>query len=329
MQMLVAILSAGGIALLGYVLIVTGNDTAGPGVFSLWPAFLWWQLHEYIRRMLYTRGRIFEATVNSILSNLSRIILMLWWIRYGTLSGSAGISAIAFGSLIALIPGLWQTRVYFSLRIKEIKQHWLLNWEYGRWVMGGAIANWVAVEFYPVLTAGMISFAAAGAYRALQNLVAPIHLLLRAIDTFLTPRSAKVYAQDGYAGLQRNLKLTYYFAGLPIMALLGIALIFRKQLLSLLYGDIYLEYSSAMVGMVIFYGLWFIYWPLQSVLKAAKISQPIFLANLAAIAAMFTLGLWMITRWGVYGTIAGQALNAAIVSIILWLSWQIALRHSK
>lgn len=329
MQMLVAILSAGGIALLGHILIVTGNDTAGPGVFSLWPAFLWWQLHEYIRRMLYTRGRIFEATVNSILSNLSRIILMLWWIRYGTLSGSAGISAIAFGSLIALIPGLWQTRVYFSLRIKEIKKHWLLNWEYGRWVMGGAIANWVAVEFYPVLTAGMISFAAAGAYRALQNLVAPIHLLLRAIDTFLTPRSAKVYAQDGYAGLQRNLKLTYYFAGLPIMALLGIALIFRKQLLSLLYGDIYLEYSSAMVGMVIFYGLWFIYWPLQSVLKAAKISRPIFLANLAAIAAMFTLGLWMITRWGVYGTIAGQALNAAIVSIILWLSWQIALRHSK
>jgi len=49
------------------------------------------------------------------------------------------------------------------------------------------VANWLSVEFYPVLTAGMISFAAAGAYRALQNLVAPIHLLLRAIDTFFTP----------------------------------------------------------------------------------------------------------------------------------------------
>lgn len=329
MQALMAILAASGIALLGWIMIATGNDTAGPGIFSLWPAFLWWQLHEYVRRMLYTRSRILEATINSILANISRIVIMLWWIKNGRLSGTAGISAIALGSLIALLPGLWQTRTYFTLQFKEIKQHWLKNWEYGRWVMGGAIANWIAVEFYPILTAGMISFAAAGAYRALQNLVAPIHLLLRAIDTFLTPRAARAFHHTGFPGLQRSLKLTYWFAGLPIFALLGVALIFPKQLLFLLYGDAYLEYSSAMILMVIFYAIWFIYWPLQSTLKAAKLSRPIFAANLAAIIAMFTVGLWMITRWGLYGTIAGQALNAAIVSIILWVSWYATLKQSK
>ncbi len=250
------------------------------------------------RRMLYTRSRILEATINSILANISRLIFMLWWIRNGTLSGPAGISAIALGSLIALLPGIWQTRQYLTLRSKDIKEHWLRNWEYGRWVMGGAIANWVAVEFYPVLTAGMISFAAAGAYRALQNLVAPIHLLLRAIDTFLTPRAAKAFYQSGFSGLQRSLKLTYWFAGVPILSLLGIAIIFPKPLLSLLYGDTYLEYSSAMIIMAVFYALWFLYWPLQSVLKAAKLSRPIFLANLTAILAMFTIGLWMITALG-------------------------------
>lgn len=328
-QTLMAFFSASGIALLGWMLIATGNDTAGPGIFSLWPAFLWWQLHEYFRRMLYTRSRILEATINSILANISRLIFMLWWIRNGTLSGPAGISAIALGSLIALLPGLWQTRQYLTLRSKDIKEHWLRNWEYGRWVMGGAIANWVAVEFYPVLTAGMISFAAAGAYRALQNLVAPIHLLLRAIDTFLTPRAAKAFYQSGFSGLQRSLKLTYWFAGVPILSLLGIAIIFPKPLLSLLYGDTYLEYSSAMIIMAVFYALWFLYWPLQSVLKAAKLSRPIFLANLTAILAMFTIGLWMIMRWGVYGTIAGQGLNAAIVSLVLWASWRAAIKHSN
>jgi O-antigen/teichoic acid export membrane protein len=84
-----------------------------------------------------------------------------------------------------------------------------------------------------------------------------------------------------------------------------------------------------MILMVIFYAIWFIYWPLQSTLKAAKLSRPIFAANLAAIIAMFTVGLWMITRWGLYGTIAGQALNAAIVSIILWVSWYATLKQSK
>ena len=59
--------------------------------------------------------------------------------------------------------------------------------------MGGSLANWIASELYPLLAAGLISFAAAGAYRALQNLVAPVHVLLRATDTFFTPRAAKVY----------------------------------------------------------------------------------------------------------------------------------------
>lgn len=327
LQGLMAVMSAGGIALIGWILLATGNDTAGPGILSLWPAFLWWQLHEYIRRMLYTRGRIFEAAINSIFANLSRILILIWWIGKGTIQGTDGITAIALGSFIAIIPGLWQTRVYFTTQFKNIRSDWLKNWEYGRWLIGGAIANWIAIEFYPVLTAGMISFAAAGAYRALQNLVAPIHLLLRAIDTFLTPRASRSYYQNGFPGLQRSLKLIYSFSSLPILALLSIVIIFPKQLLSLLYGETYLEYSLALVLMAAFYALWFLYWPLQSVLKAAKLSRAIFLANLAAIAAMFTIGLWMISYWGVYGTIAGQALNAAIVAVILWTTWFLAMRH--
>ena len=73
--------------------------------------------------------------------------------------------------------------------------------------------------------------------------------------------------------------------------------------------------------MSLFYALMYAYWPLQTALKAAHISRPIFIANLAAIIAMFTIGIWMIHRWGVYGTIGGQALNALIVLLILATSW--------
>jgi hypothetical protein len=36
---------------------------------------------------------------------------------------------------------------------------------------------------------------------------------------------------------------------------------------------------------------------------------------------MFTLGVWAIHQWGVFGAIGGQALNALIVSVGLWGSW--------
>lgn len=320
-QAAIAVASALFMAVGGWILTSLGNDTAGPTVFALWFSFLFWQLQEYIRRMLYTRGDVFNAVLNTLISNAIRIAIMLWWASQGRLSGIGGLDAIAWGSLAALLPGLWFTRAFWTLRFDHLVHTWKRNWGFGRWVLGGTLANWVAVEFYPVLTAGLISFAAAGAYRAMQNLVAPIHLLLRAIDTALTPRAARVFEQGGSKALQRILRLTYLLAGIPILGLLALAVIFPAPLLRLLYGETYLAYSPGMVLMAIFYALWYAYWPLQTAFKAMRQSRPIFIANLTAIVLMFTVGIWMIVRWGVYGTIAGQALNSLAVGVILWSVW--------
>lgn len=321
LQVGLALLTSAAAALLGWGLILTGNDTAGPAVFSLWFSFLWWQLQEYIRRMLYTRGAVLAAVVNTLLASGLRLGLMLWWARQGRLNGIAGLDAIAWGALGALLPGLWFTRGYWRAGFTGLKETLGKNWGFGRWVMGGVLANWVAVEFYPVLTAGMISFAAAGAYRALQNIVAPIHLLLRAADTYLTPRAAHLYEQGGRPALQRMLITVYSLVGAPVLFFLTAALLFPGPLLRLLYGETYVEYQAGMVLMALFYAFLYVSWPLQTAFKAARRSRPIFIANLAAMGCMFTLGIWMILRWGVYGTIAGQALNALVVGLVLWGAW--------
>jgi O-antigen/teichoic acid export membrane protein len=320
-QLLLALAASITAVIGGWVLTRMGNDIAGPALYSLWFVFLFWQLQEHLRRVLYTRGDVLNAVINTTLANGIRLGVLLWWAVRGELTGIGGLHAIAWGSLAALVPGLWQTRSYWTADFANLIETWRKNWDFGRWILGGTIANWVSIEFYPVLTAGMISFAAAGAYRALQNLVAPIHMLLRATDTFLTPRAARLYSTNGKIALIHNLRLTYLIAGIPILCFLSIAILFPIPLLRLLYGETYVSYSSGMVLMAIFYALWFAYWPLQTALKAARLSRPIFIANLAATIAMFTVGIWMIYQWGVYGTIAGQALNALIVGLILWTAW--------
>jgi len=328
-QVILAVLSAVSAAVLGILLIRTGNDVAGPTIFALWHNFLWWQLQEYVRRVLYTRGAVRSAVINTLIANSVRLGLMFYWLSKDQLTGVSGLDAIAWGSLVALIPGLWQTRSYWTSAFDPILATLKKNWHFGKWIMGGVLANWVSLEFYPVLTAGMVSFAAAGAYRAIQNLVAPIHMLLRAIDTFLTPRAAKTYQGTGMPGLARMLRLAYLLTGVPVLVILGIAVLFPKQILEFLYGSTYLEYSNAVVLMAIFYALLFAYWPLQAAFKAIHLSRPIFIANGAAILVMFTLGIWTILEWGVYGTILGQILNALVVAAILWITWLSVLQQSK
>ncbi len=320
-QIALAILSAAAVAVCGWILIEMGNDTAGPTLFILWLPFLWWQLQEYLRRMLYTRGKVRSAVITSIISNGARLALMIYLANEGRLTGISGLEAIAWGALVAIFPSLWFTRVYWTRQIADLKETWRQNWSFGRWLLGSFLANWAVVEFYPVLTAGLISFAAAGAYRALQNLVAPIHLLLRAIDTFLTPRAAKLYEQNGPQALTHTLRSIYLAIGLPVLFTLVIALVFPDELLSLIYGDTYQEYSNGVILMALFYALMFAYWPLQSIFKAAQLSRPIFIANILAILSMFTIGIWAILSWGVYGTIIGQGVNALVINIVLWGYW--------
>jgi O-antigen/teichoic acid export membrane protein len=312
----------------GWLLTVTGNDTAGPAVFALWFAVLGWQLQEFCRRVLYTRGRVGNAVVNSILANTVRLGLLVLMGVQGRLSGVNALLAIGWGSFAALIPGMWATRSYWTRRMLSLGYTFKNNWVFGRWVLGGSVASWISVEFYPILTAGMVSFAAAGAYRALQNLVAPIHLLLRAIDTFFTPRAARLFEQAGRTGVGRALRLIYLATALPMLGILAVAILFRLQLLQLLYGDTYLEYSQGIVLMVVFYALLYAYGPLQSAFKAMRVSRPIFIANIVAMIAMFTFGILAILRWGVYGTLGGQVLNALLVNLILWSSWMRAKKSS-
>ncbi|HBX69843.1 MAG TPA: hypothetical protein DEH25_10825 [Chloroflexi bacterium] len=321
-QLWLALGSAALAALAGWLLTAAGNDVAGPTVLALWFILLTWQLQEFLRRVFYTRNRVLASLVISALSDAVRLGLLWHWSAQNALSGTAGLDAIAWGGLVGSLLGLWLARQYWNFAKIHLWQTFQQNWKFGSWIMGSSIANWVASELYPLLAAGIISFAAAGAYRALQNLVAPVHVLLRATDTYFTPRASKIYIESNFKGLGRMLKIIYLVSGLPIMGLLIIASLFPEPLLRLLYGETYVAYSGGLFLMALYYALWYAYWPLQMAFKAVRITRPIFIANLAAIVCMFTIGVWAIHQWDVFGAVAGQALNALVIAVVLWVAWR-------
>ena len=78
--------------------------------------------------------------------------------------------AMGLGSLVGSLLGIWFARDYFTREVQDIYQTWRENWRFGRWILGASLAEWVVVDFYPIIIAGAISFAATGAYQTLQNL---------------------------------------------------------------------------------------------------------------------------------------------------------------
>ena len=327
-QMVLAGLTAASAALLGWILTLRGNNILGPTIFVLWLAFFTWQIQEFFRRTFYTRGDVHNALWISLTANVLRLGLMILLAKLRDISGLTGLWAIGWGSALASVVGLWLTRGYFTRQMDHPWPLWRENWRFGRWILGASLADWVVVDLYPILMAGLISFAATGVYQTLQNLVAPIHVLLRAMDTFVTPIMAKSYDQQGLEKFKRNLRDVYWIAGIPVIGLLVLVLIFTPQLLNLLKGDTYLPYADGIVVMALYYFFIYLNRPLQMAFRAIRKGQQVFLANLLAMASMFTVGLWMIQRWGLYGAIGGQALNAIIISVVLIFAWRRFIRNS-
>lgn len=321
-QLILSGLSAGGAALLGWILTSRGNNVLGPTTFVLWLAFFTWQIQEFFRRTFYTRGEVKKALWISGAANVLRLGLMFVFAQFRDISGLTGLWAIGWGSALACLVGLWLARGFFTRHLDNPMVVWVENWRFGSWILGASLADWVVVDLYPILMAGMISFAATGVYQALQNLVAPIHVFLRAMDTFVTPIMAKTYDHHGLSKFKQNLKTVYWVAGLPILGLLVLVLIFTPQLLNLLKGKTYLPFADGIYVMALYYFLLFVNRPLQMAFRAVRKGRQVFLANILAMASMFTIGLWMIHRWGLYGAIGGQALNAFIISLVLWFAWR-------
>ena len=320
-QIGLAATEAAACAVFGWLLTSWGNTVAGPTLFALWLPLLLAQPQEYVRRVFYTLNRVDIAVLNTTVSSAVRILATVWLLAAGGEQGTVGLSAIGLGAAAGLTLGIVETRGLWLRRGVHLKEIWRRNWTFGRWVLGSTVANWIAVDVYPVLTAGLVSFAATGAYRALQNIVAPIHSLLRAMDTYFTPRLAERRRLAGAAGVVHMVRRMFLVTGPPVGLVLLVAVSFAEPLLELLYGPTYLEYAGGMRLMAVFYALLYSYWPIQSALKALERTRAIFVGSLAAMAAMATVGVWAILRWEVYGTIAGQALSAGLLAVVLWSSW--------
>lgn len=320
-QYILSSLTAVGAAILGWGLTRLGNDTLGPTIFALWFSFFTWQSQEFFRRAFYTRGQVHKAVWVSLSTNITRLGVMIVFSRWTQISGLTGLNAIGWGSLIGSLVGIWLARSYFTTAFQNPIHTWQENWRFGRWILGASMADWMVIDLYPIIMAGMISFAATGVYQTLQNLVAPIHVLLRAMDTFVTPILAKAFDKSGLGKVSRSLKLIYLIGGVPVAGLLMVVLIFTPQLLYLLKGETYLPYADGMYLMTLFYGFLFINRPLQMVFRAIRQGKQVFLANILATISMFTAGIWLIKRWDLYGAIAGQALNAIIISVVLLIAW--------
>ena len=106
-----------------------------------------WQMQEFIRRVLYTEGRVSAAFVNDLIGYGGQLLLVAAGWYCSAVSASRALHFVTASSLLAALIGCWQLRGSWSRRSEPgvVRE----NWQYGKWLLGACImSEWLATQLF-------------------------------------------------------------------------------------------------------------------------------------------------------------------------------------
>lgn len=289
-------------------------------IFALAPTVVIWQLHEFVRRILFTEQAEAFVTGIDLIAYCGQIgiLVMLW--KTQNLTSNAAVLAIGLGSLCGLSIGAWRIRTHMSelLDRSDVLNTLLRNWNYGRWLLGGMLAFWLSSQMYPLVTAGMIGVAATGGMRATQSLLGPPGVILKGMEAVTPTRVAHAFNVGGFGYGVASVRAIGVRAGPLVLIYCALAAAFAGPLIGLTLGDEYRQYAWLVSVYAVCQALLFFNVVASVILRSAGRTAPIFVAQGVSASVVLTVGIAAVRSYGLKGVGMGLIIDALLINAVLW-----------
>ena len=322
-----ALAAGAGLLLIGWLLRL--SDLPQLSTVSLTLAFAapFILLRSVMRHACYASGQPGSAAFGGLVY-MTVLLVSLWGIyAFGAASftlafwamGAAGVlSALCLMVPIRPLMPRWREKPWMT---KVALDHW----RYGRWLMGASLLQWVPGNILYFALPVLIGLEANAAFRALVNLNSPFGHLAGALTALLLP--ALVRARDREPEEFRRLMqfglVGFALAGAAYWASLAL---FHRPLIDWMYDGNYNEYSQLLVILAFTNVVGGVAAVLGAVSQALERSRWWFWSSVVSTAVMLTLGLAIISRYGLTGAVVSYPIATAATAFTL--TWFIATRRS-
>jgi O-antigen/teichoic acid export membrane protein len=289
---------------------------------ALIPSIIFWQLQEFVRRVLYTEGRHVAALINDIFSYGGQAALMiaLYWAHergHWPFTGALALYILAVTSGLGVILGVWQLRGSVG---KYFERHDVLeNWHFGKWLLGGELMGWCSSLHMQVWWAALILGATASAdLRAVQILFGPTRVIAFFLGTVLPIRFAKALHEHGHEALFRQMRKVYAVLIPTVGVYCLLMVLFPKFLLKLAYRNEYADAES--ISILTLYSicafLSYLQMGVVAALTAARHTRRVFVGSVWGCVIAVIASPVLIHKVGASGSIMSIMLVTGVVTIV-------------
>lgn len=283
------------------------------------PTFLWFLLGRQLCYVLNVPRRALVAS----LVYLGSVVASLGWL-YGlerltpwTALLTLGLGAVAGVAIQSPRLNASETENAPAEPPASRRQVARQHWQYGKWILGSGVAFWCATGLYAPVLGFARRLAEAGSFRALENLVAPLPLVFRALGLWFLPWLSR-RRRSGVGSLAGDL-LRLWSLTLSLALAYGVVLWgIGPDLMDLVYGPgRYRLPRSLWPWLAALPLMWALDHGLALCLRGAERTRAVFVAALAGALASVSVGFPLAIHHGVAGAVQGLLLGATVETLVL------------
>jgi O-antigen/teichoic acid export membrane protein len=217
---------------------------------------------------------------------------------------------------VGVIWWLWADRSFYRPRADASVADLKRNWTFGKWVFASGLLWTASTNLYPWLLAFFHGAAAAGTFAACMGVVSASNPVLLGIQNLIGPKIAHEYAQNGPIALRRLVLRISAIIALPLSLLTLALILWGDRLVGMLYGHQYTGNMPVVAALACNLLVTAVAFAFSRALFAVERADLDFRLNLAAIAIMATLGLWLVRSYGPLGAALGLLTAIVLTSAV-------------
>lgn len=292
-------------------------NTSTPFLFGSVVAFYHFQ--DIFRRFFYILKKPKDLFLIDFASYGLRVVILSTLSFYSfNISLTYVFAIISICYLIGGIIGFKKVKYLFDK--EQFKKDSYDHWKISKWLVLSNLMQWSSINFFLIVASIELGPISVGAIKIGQNVMMAFNVLLQSLENIIPSEASRIFSTHGLKELKSFLtKLTT--ATIVVAVAFGILIsIFAKQLISILYSNLYLEYDFV----IYYYSIILILMILLSVLRIYLITINLtkiwFKAYLITSCFSVIVSYPIITTYNIQGVlfgIVGAHLVLIISSILL------------
>ena len=286
------------------------------------------QLHQFLRRLLFSKKLYLRATLCDFITYFSLISFMIYLKYVNELSLETVVWSFVFAFILGTIinfPIIFSLNYKLTNTFEAIKENWVI----AKWMLLTSLLQWFSGNLWVVNAGLILGPYMLGVIRACQTLLNISNIIFQSIENIIPRETSKKFNSGGTKEMQLYLKKFTQKGFIIITLITLLIMIFAKFLLNIFYGVEIASYYQMLIFISIIIPINFLQYAPTYGLRTLGKTKPIFISFLfSSIFSLLTSKL-IITHFDIEGFIFGLYATQIIIVYTLYTSYLKKLKTGK